>query len=230
MSVFGNKRFLVLEGLDGAGKSTQINFLKEFLETNEIKYKYVHFPRTDAPFFGELVARFLRGEFGNLNQVDPYLVGLIYAGDRHHAKEMIEKWLDDGYFVIVDRYVYSNIGFQCAKIEDKEEKERLKNWIIDLEYNFYKIPKPDISLFLDVPFEFTKQKLTQERKGDDRDYLQGKEDIHEASLDFQKNVRKVYIDLGQLDKNFRIIDCSDEQGQMLLPKLIFDKIINTLTS
>lgn len=136
-----------------------------------------------------MVARFLRGELGALDQVNPYLVALIYAGDRAEAAPMIRRWLEAGKFVIVDRYVYSNVGYQCAKIDDPADRERLREWIIDLEYGHNGIPQPDLSLFLDVPFSFTQRKLTEQREGDDRDYLKGKADIHEASLSLQERVR-----------------------------------------
>ena len=151
--------FIVLEGLDGAGKSTQVRMLQERLSAQGFAYEYLHFPRFDAPVYGELVARFLRGELGALDQVNPYLVALIYAGDRAEAAPMIRRWLEAGKFVIVDRYVYSNVGYQCAKIDDPADRERLREWIIDLEYGHNGIPQPDLSLFLDVPFSFTQRKL-----------------------------------------------------------------------
>jgi dTMP kinase len=217
-------QFVVLEGLDGAGKSTQIKLICKHLKNNKIKFKFLHFPRTEAPYFGELVAAFLRGDYGELNQVNPYLVALIYAGDRHHAKPMIEKWLKDGYFVLVDRYVNSNIAFQCAKTGASEKKEELRKWILSLEYEHYKIPKPDLNIFLDVPFEFTRKNLTDQRNGDDRQYLQGKSDIHENDLSFQNEVRKVYLNLQKTDKNFFVLNCADKKNMILSADEIFKKI------
>src|SRR5512138_3816947 len=137
-------KFLVIEGVDGSGKSTQIKLMMNYLNEQQIKYRYLHFPRTDTGIYGDLIARFLRGDLGNLDAVDPYLVALIYAGDRKDAAAQISDWLNDGYFVLLDRYVYSNIAFQCAKIRDKQKQETLKNWIFELEYNYHKIPKPDM--------------------------------------------------------------------------------------
>ncbi|MBQ5654419.1 MAG: thymidylate kinase, partial [Alistipes sp.] len=171
---------IVLEGLDGAGKSTQIKKLTALFEARGAECAYLHFPRFDAPIYGDLIARFLRGEFGSADAVNPYLVALIYAGDRAEAAAEIRRWLDEGKVVILDRYLYSNIGYQCAKLPQGEERERLMEWIFNLEYNHFGIPRPDLSLFLDVPFAFTERKLTEQRAGDDRDYLQGGSDIHEA--------------------------------------------------
>jgi dTMP kinase len=221
-------RFVVLEGLDGSGKSTQIKLLREYLDNEKIKHEYLHFPRMDSPVYGELIARFLRGELGTNNTVDPYLVALIYAGDRNDAAKMIKSWLERDYFVLVDRYVISNIAFQCAKLKDSDSKQKLNDWIINLEYEYFGIPVPDLNIFLDVPFEFTQTQLSSEREGDDRAYLQGTKDIHEDDLDFQKRVREVYVEFGAKQKNFSVIDCGSGDGVVLPPRQIFEKILRKI--
>lgn len=221
-------KFVVLEGLDGSGKSTQIKLLRDYLTREGVRYEYLHFPRMDAPVYGELIARFLRGEMGSNNTVDPYLIALIYAGDRKDAADMISRWLDQDYFVLVDRYVISNIAFQCAKISSPEERQKLNDWILRLEYEYFKIPVPDLNIFLDVPFEFTKAQLTSERAGTDRTYLNGTKDIHEDDLSFQKRVREVYLSLGARQENFTAIDCSSKDGKVLPPEEIFSKIIKKI--
>lgn len=218
--------FIVIEGLDGAGKSTQVKLIREELKRRGIESEYLHFPRFDAPIFGDLIARFLRGELGSLDSVNPYLVGLIYAGDRANASDMIKGWLADGKSVIVDRYVYSNIAYQCAKISNNEEREKLRNWIFDTEYNKYNIIKPDLSIFLDVPFQFTTNKLKENREGEDREYLNGARDIHEESLTLQERVREVYLSESMRDsKSLSVINCSSESGEMLPPEAIFKNIL-----
>ncbi len=216
--------FIVLEGLDGAGKSTQIKLLRQMFSERGIETEYLHFPRFNAPIYGELIAKFLRGELGSLEEVNPYLVSLLYAGDRADASDMIRGWLAAGKAVVMDRYVYSNIGYQCAKITDAQERDRLRDWIIELEYDFNNIPRPDISIFLDVPFEFTVASLTNQRDGDDRDYLNGKSDIHESSLTLQQRVREVYIDVARCDQTLKIVDCADSKGSMATPDEIFERI------
>ncbi|MBQ3187408.1 MAG: dTMP kinase [Alistipes sp.] len=216
--------FIVLEGLDGAGKSTQIKRLTRFFEERGRECAYLHFPRFDAPVYGELIARFLRGEFGSASEVNPYLVALIYAGDRADAATMIRQWLDAGKVVILDRYVYSNVGYQCAKLEAGEERDRLMQWILELEFGYNHIPKPDLSLFLDVPFSFTERKLSEQREGEDRDYLQGSKDIHEASLTLQQRVREVYLSCAARDEALRVVDCSNAEGTMEHPDGIFARI------
>lgn len=217
--------FIVLEGLDGAGKSTQITKLKEMFSERGVECEYIHFPRFDAPVYGELIARFLRGELGALEQVNPYLVALLYAGDRADASKCIRGWLAEGKVVIADRYVYSNIGYQCAKIDDETSRWALCDWILSTEYEEFAIPRPDVSLFLDVPFSFTERKLTQTREGDDRTYLQGGKDIHEASLDLQRRVRRVYLDSAERYDDIKVVDCATESGEMASPDAIYSRIM-----
>ena len=216
--------FIVLEGLDGAGKSTQIRMLRQLFADRGVESEYVHFPRFDSPVYGQLIARFLRGEFGGVQEVDPYLVALIFAGDRADAAPQIRQWLAEGKAVVLDRYVYSNVGFQCAKLPAGEERDRLADWIVNLEFGHNALPRPDLSLFLDVPFAFTERKLSEAREGDDRDYLQGGQDIHEASLQLQQDVRSVYLASAAKDPSLRVVDCSDASGAMESPEGIFAKI------
>lgn len=217
--------FIVLEGLDGAGKSTQIKKLRDMFAEQGIPSEYIHFPRFDAPYFGDMIARFLRGEFGSVDQVDPYIVAMLYAEDRRDAATLIRGWMEQGKVVIADRYVYSNIGYQCAKVESASKREELKQWIFSLEYDYFKIPRPDVSLFLDVPFAFTERKLLAEvREGDDREYLNGRKDIHEQSMDLQRKVRQVYLDAARVDENMHIVDCSTAEGEMASPEIIFQRV------
>lgn len=220
--------FIVLEGVDGSGKSTQIAALREMFAQKGIPTEYLHFPRFDAPYFGDLIARFLRGELGSVEQVDPYIVAMLYAGDRRDAAAMIRGWMAEGKVVICDRYVYSNIGYQCAKVTDNDEREKLRQWILELEYDYFAIPRPDVSLFLDVPFAFTERKLLQDvREGDDRAYLNGKRDIHEQSMELQRAVRQVYLDAAECDENMHVVDCSCD-GEMASPEAIFQKIMSVV--
>src|SRR5664279_4469450 len=189
----------VIEGVDGAGKSTQIKLLNDFFSKKGYSCEYMHFPRTETPYFGELIARFLRGEFGSLNEVDPYLVAMLYAGDRKDASTMINNWLSEEKIVLLDRYTYSNIAYQCAKLKDKPEQDKLMHWILSLEFDHFAIPKPNLNIFLDVPFAFAEKNLSKTRTGDDRMYLNGNRDIHEESMTFQKMVRDIYLRVSRTD-------------------------------
>ena len=214
----------VLEGLDGAGKSTQVKRLRSYLESRLGTLEYIHFPRYDAPVYGDLISRFLRGDFGSNETVHPQLVALLFAEDRHGAAPGIKKTLENGGNVLLDRYVYSNIAYQCAKLDDEVQAERLREWIFNTEYGDFQLPVPDLNIFLDVPIGFVESKLKAQRNGQDRDYLEGSQDIHEADIEFQKRVRTIYRRQCELDPKFIRIDCSDEWGGMLPPDAIFAKI------
>ena len=215
---------VVLEGLDGAAKSTQVKKLRTYLESQLGSLEYIHFPRYDAPVYGDLISRFLRGDFGSNETVHPQLVALLFAEDRHGAAPGMKEILNSGGNMLLDRYVYSNIAYQCAKLTDAEEAERLREWIFNTEYINFDLPKPDLNIFLDVPISFVESKLTSNRGGEDRDYLEGGQDIHEADIEFQKRVRAMYQRQCELDPSFIRIDCSDEYGNMLPPNAIFEKI------
>ena len=215
---------IVLEGLDGAGKSTQVKRLKEYLTERCGQLEYIHFPRYDAPVYGDLIGRFLKGEFGSIEAVHPQLVALLFAEDRHGAAPMMRKALDEGKVVLLDRYVYSNIAYQCAKLPQGAERLRLRNWIFDTEYGFFDLPEPDLNLFLDVPIDFVEKSLAAHRDGADRTYLHGSQDIHEADIRFQQAVRDLYRSEAARDPHFLRIDCGDSEGRMLPPDDIFAKV------
>ncbi len=193
---------IVLEGLDGAGKSTQVKQLKEYLLQRCGSLEYIHFPRYDAPVYGDLISRFLRGDFGANDQVHPQLVALLFAEDRHGAAPRMRAALEAGKTVLLDRYVYSNIAYQCAKLPAGEQRQQLRDWIFNTEYGIFDLPKPDLNLFLDVPIGFVEQSLTMHREGDDRNYLSGAQDIHEASIAFQQAVREMYVGETARDPQF----------------------------
>ena len=214
----------VLEGLDGAGKSTQVKKLRAYLESLSGNLEYIHFPRYDAPVYGDLISRFLRGDFGANDAVHPQLVALLFAEDRHGAAPGMKRVLEQGGNILLDRYVYSNIAYQCAKLKDADEAAALRNWIFETEYGNFELPKPDLNIFLDVPISFVESKLKSQRGGADREYLEGAQDIHEADIEFQKRVRDIYRQQCEIDPKFIRIDCSDDYGQMLPPDEIFAKV------
>ncbi len=238
---------IVLEGLDGAGKSTQMRLLREWVEREGYEAETLHFPRVETPLYGELIARFLRGEFGTAEGrgtaggkqgVDPYALALLFAGDQADAAPTLRAWLAEGRWVLLDRYVYSNVAYQCAKVEGEAARKRLRDWILELEYETWGVPRPDVSLFLDVPARFSATKLA-ERRGcrgggrdvdteGDRDYLQGRTDVHEASSELQRRVREVYLAEACNDQTLRVIECSGEDGEMLPAAEIFEKIKNEI--
>lgn len=222
--------FVVIEGLDGSGKSTQIQLIRDYFSRENISYQYLHFPRTSVEPFGGLVAAFLRGDFGNIGEVHPRLVSLLYAMDRFDAKPLLENWIDQNTLILADRYVYSNIAFQCAKIYDPVLRKELSDWIWQLEFEYFKIPKPHLSLYLDVPFSFITGNLTRQRNGTDRDYLAGKIDIHEEDLEFQQKVHDAYRWQVQSHTDFIPVNCSLSDSKVKSPGEIFSEILSLFRS
>lgn len=212
---------VVIEGPDGAGKSTQVKRLKEYLLQKFGSLEYIHFPRYEAPVYGDIISRLLRGEFGS---VDPMLIALLFAQDRRDAIPALRASLDRGETVLLDRYVYSNIAYQCSKVENEQKAEELRDWILKTEYEEFGLPKPDLNIFLDVPLGFVKSNLTKAREGSDRDYLAGGTDIHEQDMELQRSVLSIYRAQAARDPHFITVDCSDADGAMLPADAIFEKI------
>jgi dTMP kinase len=221
-------KIIVIEGLDGAGKSTQIELLKTKFESTGIECRYIHFPMLNQGRYGELIAEFLRGEYGSVNDVHPKLVAVLFANDRKEHIEMINQWLHEGIVVLMDRYVNSNIAFQCSKIDDATEKEKLKKWILDFEFKYNNLPIPSISFFLNVSLDAISKSLANARTGSERDYLKGKQDIHEESLALQANVHEEYLKMLKEQDNFISIDCCDDDYHLFSPEYINDMIFNRL--
>jgi len=223
-------KIVTIEGLDGAGKSTQIDLLLNRLKKLKIKHKFIHFPMLNQGEYGKLIAEYLRGELGPLEHVHPKLVALLFAEDRNEHKALLNEWLADGYLIIMDRYVNSNIAFQCAKTENPKDKIELKEWILDFEFNHNSLPLADISFFLNVPFHHIETSLSSERTGADRAYLNGKTDIHEDSLDLQRNVYQEYLTMIRDQDNFHEIECFKSDSEWLPPAEIHQVIFEQIQS
>ena len=217
-------RLIVIEGGDGSGKSTQAQILVSFLKKRKIMVKYFDFPQYYKTFHGQTVARYLRGEFGTLDNISPYLASLAYALDRLSAKEQMEDFLKKGAVIIANRYTTSNMAYQGARFSNEKEREKFFQWLYELEYKINKIPKENLVIYLYVPWEIGVE-LT-EKKGE-RQYLLGKEDIHEKNIDFLKKVEQMYLHLSKTKKNWVVLNCV-ENGKILPKEAIHQKIIQIL--
>jgi dTMP kinase len=215
-------KLLTLNALDGSGKSTQLELIKNYLKSKGTKFDFYHFPTYGDNEFSNIISQYLRGEFGDVNNVDPYFVANIYAMDRYLFKPKLEKMLQENDIVILDRYVHCNMAFQGAKFNVySDENMKIQRWIYDFEFNFLKLPYPDTCIFLDVPLDILKQRLESKREGSDREYLKGKEDIHEKDFGLQK---RVYYNYKNMDSDDYIkIDCTNKDGKLLTPDEVFNK-------
>ena len=230
-------KLIVLEGTDGAGKSTQIDEIKKFLEEKQLKYEYLHFPKYGHNEFSDVIAAYLRGEYGDINEVDPYFVANIFAMDRFLYLPTLKKQLEENDVVLLDRYVFSSMAYQAAKFEfDNVKSEEIQSWISEFEFSFLNLPYPDLTIFLDVPIDIAADRLSVKREGEDRRYLKGKSDIHEMDKDFQIRVYDVYKSLNG-SRNYHIVKTTGVSGDhgdtwmtVLTPEEIFAGYKNLIES
>lgn len=144
----------VIDGTDGSGKQTQFEKLQESLKKDGIGFKTVSFPNYDSPS-SSLVKMYLSGEFGeNAKDVSPYIASTFYAVDRYATfKKDLEEYYNDGGIILADRYTTANMVHQAGKISDDIEREKFIDWLFDLEFRIYGLPKPSEVFFLNMPIE-----------------------------------------------------------------------------
>ena len=196
-------KLIIIEGLDGCGKSTQTKLLEEYFTSKGINYKKIKLPDYDSPS-STLVNMYLAGDFGkNANDVNAYAASAFYAVDRFASYKL--NWgkdYENGTLILADRYATSNAIYQMEKISEDKWDEYLE-WSADFEYNKIGIPKPDLVLFLDMPVEVSQRLMTERYNGDE-----GKKDVHEANVEFLNKCRKSALYTAK-KQGWRVIPCSD---------------------
>ncbi|MEK7581972.1 MAG: deoxynucleoside kinase [Patescibacteria group bacterium] len=216
-------KFFVIDGIDGSGKATQVKLLREKLEDINIKVKTVDFPRYDDNFFGKLIGEYLSGIYGDFIKMDPRVSSILYAADRFETREDIKKWIDDGYVVIADRYVSANQIHQGGKIKNVKKRKDFLKWLDTMEYSVFKIPVPDLVIYLDVPFEISREWLKQKVAKRKKTYLKGRKDIAEDNLLHLKNSRECALSLAKQNKNWEKIECC--RGMVcMLPEQVHERV------
>ncbi len=192
--------FIVLEGTDGTGKSTQYEILKKKLKKDGQEVVEMHFPRYDNPS-SYFVREYLRGQYGTAEEVGPYTASLFYALDRYQSAIDIENALIAGKIVLCDRFTGSNMAHQGTKFAHAEERRGFFIWLDNLEFEMLKIPRPDISLVLTAPYEVIAERLNS--KVNSSSHTSGK-DIHEANPDHIQKSLEIYKDMCNLfPKDFK---------------------------
>lgn len=208
-------KLIVIEGTDGSGKATQSKKLLEHLEEAGFSTAYFDFPRYGEKSAG-MVENYLNGKYGKADEVDPKVASMFYAVDRYDASFEMRKRLEEGKIVVCNRYVSASMGHQGGKIKDKKKRDEYVNWLEDLEYNFFKIPKPDLTLFLFVPY-LVAQKLVDGK--DKRDYInKGKRDIHEQSSDHLRKAQTAYMEIAK-EKGWKVIGCSKDDKILAIDEI-----------
>lgn len=206
---------LVIEGIDGSGKTTQTNLLSEYLMTKNIPHEVINFPRYEDNLYGKLIRRYLSGEFGEVSNVNPYLIALAYAADRALAKPQIESWLNSGKLVVANRYVSANKAHLSANL-DEEKREEFMRWIDKLEYETNALPKEKLNILLNVDPNVGQKNVSG-----------GGKDIHEDSIKHLEEAANIYLELSKAEENWKIVECM-EGGKMKTPEAIHKAVVEIL--
>ncbi len=199
----GKGKIIVLEGLDGSGKSTQLELAYNHLIERGVNCRMVSFPNYED-LTGQLVERYLKGEIPCDGNSGAYSASSMYAIDRYVS--YVTDWknfYDGGGIILSGRYTTSNAIYQLTKVS-AEERESFLNWLFDYEYNKLGLPKPDVVLFLDMPVEVSQKLLDKRYHGDT-----AKKDIHEKNVEYLEQCRKNALYAAERC-NWNIIKCAKD--------------------
>lgn len=207
---------IAIEGIDGIGKGTQSKLLYERLKKEGYNAILITFP-VYSSFYGAMIGEYLNGKYGELNDIDPKLIAMLYAADRKHFFDNNDL---SGYDVVVsDRYAPSNLAHQSVKLPPEARKEFCA-WIEQMEYEVNGIPRPDLTFILDADTTISSEYVKRKKK---RDYTDESHDLHEKNTDYLKAVRVEFQNLGKQD-GYTYINC--QNGTELYPiETISDKIM-----
>jgi dTMP kinase len=221
-SMAGEKgKFIVIEGTDGSGKTEQFHKLLLRLPP-ETRVATADFPRYGQPA-AHFVENYLNKQYGeNVHDIGPEAASIFYALDRFDAGHDLKTKLAKGEMIVANRYVGSNMGHQGAKIDDRKKRAEFFKWLYWLEYEIFKIPKPDLNIILHMPA--TMAQALVDKKGE-RQYLGGKgRDLHEGDISHLEKAEKVYLEMASLfPQDFTVVECC-ENGKLLSIDEVHEKI------
>lgn len=220
-------KLIVIDGIDGSGKATQAGLLEKRLKRAGMKIKTIDFPRYYHNFFGKLIGEYLSGLYGDFITTDPRVASVLYAADRFESSKQIKKWLDSGYTVIADRYVSANQIHQGGKIADPKKRKDFIKWLDFMEHSVFNIPRPDLVIYLDVPFEVSKYWLEKKVQTRKKKYLNGRKDVAEDNLLHLKNSRDGALDMHKQSKNWAKIECCSGDVCML-PEQVHEEVFGVI--
>src|ERR1017187_1775410 len=218
-------QLIALEGIDGSGKRTQLDLLARTLDARGLATLRVSFPRYES-FFGKLVARYLNGEFGSLETVDPHLSALLYAGDRLEAKNELESALAAGTIVLADRYIGSNLAHQTERVPP-EHRDEVLALLKHLQYGLYGLPVEDLVVYLCLPVVEAHRLVGMKAP---RAYTSLRHDIHEADVSHLEQTALLYDRLAT-EPNWAHIDCTNTvSGALYSPEEIHRTVLRIVES
>jgi len=196
-------KLIVIDGTDGSGKETQSKLLVDRLRSEDYSVEMVDFPMYGEPS-AALVEMYLNGEFGKADQVDPRIASAFYAVDRFAKSRDMYEWLKQGKIIISNRYVSSNKGHQAGKLKDPAKIDAFLKWLDHLEYERFKVPRPDKVILLHMPYLIGHQLVAKKKE---RDYIKGKKrDIHEEDLEHLKDAEKAFLYVAEKE-GWEVIKC-----------------------
>ncbi len=178
-------KLIVIEGTDGSGKSTQFRLLSEHLQRDNVLFKHLVFPRYNEES-SALIRMYLGGQFGSKpSDVSAYAASAFYAVDRYASYKMDwGQWYEEGGLILSDRYTTSNAVHQASKETGKDRKKYLK-WLYEFEYEKLGLPRPDLTIYLDVPTDFTEKMLRGREQATNT-----QADIHEQDMQYLATCRE----------------------------------------
>ncbi len=194
-------KLIVIEGTDGSGKSTQFRLLSEHLTQDQVAFKHLVFPRYQEES-SALIRMYLGGQFGKKpSDVSAYAASAFYAVDRYASYKMDwGQWYEQGGLVLSDRYTTSNAVHQASKEQGDARQDYLK-WLYEFEYEKLGLPRPDLTIYLDVPTDFT-EKMLRGREAD----TNTKADIHEQDMQYLATCRACGREAAAY-YNWKVIHC-----------------------
>lgn len=216
-------RLIVIDGLDGCGKTTQHERLLEILTEKGHNVRGISFPDYDKPS-AALVKMYLGGEFSeNAADVNAYAASCFYAADRYASFKLYweQDYRQDG-VILASRYVSSNAVHQCPKLPEGEWDGFLE-WLEDFEYNRLALPRPDKVIFLDISPELSAKRLTGRYKGDE-----SKKDIHESNMDYMRSCRKAALYAAKR-QGWSVVSCTNEDGTEKSPEEITNELLGIIS-
>lgn len=213
-------KIIVIEGIDGSGKSEQFKLLVARLKKMGIPVETMDFPvyGSSACYF---VEQYLKGVYGN--NVSPYQASLFYAADRFDVVSKIKDFLRGGKVLVFNRYTFSNMGHQGGKIKNEKERLQFFHWLYDLEHNILGIPRPNLNVICDMPVEISARLIKLRDKTSSR-HLKSYQDIHESDLNHLRRARKTYLEIAKLYQIESIVVKCAPKEKLLSIKEIHQKI------
>lgn len=209
-------KLIVIDGIDGSGKTTQIDLIAKNLAKQGIAYEIISFPRYEDNIYGKLVERYLDSEFGSITEVNPYLIALAYAGDRVLAKGLINGWLKDGKIVLANRYVSASKAHLGANLFP-EKREEFFLWLDELEYGVSGMPKEDQTMLLKIEPETGQQNVSEKHNPD----------LHEKNVRHLEEAQQIYLSLAKKENNWYVVDCMRD-GVLRSPEDIHQEIMQKI--